>query len=45
MGALTQGNVRLSLPVGTTAADVDRFCAALPGVVAAIRRDAGLTDL
>ncbi|MET0433200.1 MAG: aminotransferase class V-fold PLP-dependent enzyme [Cellulomonas sp.] len=45
MGALTQGNVRLSLPVGTTAADVDRFCAALPGVVATIRRDAGLTDL
>ncbi|WP_431837610.1 cysteine desulfurase family protein [Cellulomonas sp. Y8] len=45
MGALTQGNVRLSLPVGATEADVDRFCAALPGVVAAIRRDAGLTDL
>ncbi len=45
MGALTQGNVRLSLPVGTTAADVDRFCDVLPGVVAAIRRDAGLTDL
>lgn len=45
MGALTQGNVRLSLPAGTTAADVDRFCAVLPGVVAGIRRDAGLTDL
>jgi len=45
MGALTQGNVRLSLPVGTAAADVDRFCAVLPGVVSAIRRDAGLTDL
>lgn len=45
MGALTQGNVRLSLPVGTTAADVDRFCDVLPGVVAAIRRDAGLLDL
>jgi cysteine desulfurase len=45
MGALTQGNVRLSLPVGTAAVDVDRFCDALPGVVAAIRRDAGLTDL
>lgn len=45
MGALTQGNVRLSLPVGATAADVDRFCDALPGVVAALRRDAGLADL
>lgn len=45
MGALTQGNVRLSLPVGTTAADVERFCDVLPGVVAGIRREAGLTDL
>ena len=45
MGALTQGNVRLALPVGTTGTDVDRFCDVLPGVVAAIRRDAGLTDL
>ncbi|MCG7288405.1 aminotransferase class V-fold PLP-dependent enzyme, partial [Cellulomonas sp. ACRRI] len=45
MGALTQGNVRLALPVGTAAADVERFCDVLPGVVAAIRRDAGLTDL
>ncbi|RMI01016.1 aminotransferase class V-fold PLP-dependent enzyme, partial [Cellulomonas triticagri] len=45
MGALTQGNVRLSLPVGTRAADVERFCDVLPGVVADIRRAAGLTDL
>ncbi|GIG36662.1 cysteine desulfurase family protein [Cellulomonas pakistanensis] len=44
MGALTQGNVRLSLPLGTTPADVDRFADALPDVVAAIRRDAGLTE-
>lgn len=45
MGALTQGNVRLSLPVGTTAADVDRFCDVLPGLVAGLRADAGLGDL
>lgn len=45
MGALTQGNVRLTLPVGTTAADVDRFCAVLPGIVTELRRAAGLTDL
>jgi cysteine desulfurase len=45
MGALTGGNVRLSLPVGTTAEDVERFCDVLPGVVARLRRDAGLTDL
>lgn len=45
MGALTQGNVRLSLPAGTTTADVERFCDVLPGVVAGIRRDAGLTGL
>lgn len=44
-GSLTQGNVRLSLPVGTTAADVERFCDVLPGVVAGIRRDAGLPGL
>jgi cysteine desulfurase len=45
MGALTGGNVRLSLPVGTTAQDVERFCDVLPGVVAGLRREAGLTDL
>jgi cysteine desulfurase len=45
MGALTGGNVRLSLPVGTTTEDVERFCDVLPGVVAGLRREAGLTDL
>lgn len=45
MGLLSQGNVRLSLPRGTTAADVDRFCDVLPGVVAGLRRDAGAGDL
>ncbi|WP_282945029.1 cysteine desulfurase family protein [Cellulomonas endometrii] len=45
MGALTGGSVRLSLPVGTSAADVERFCDVLPGVVVALRREAGLADL
>jgi cysteine desulfurase len=42
MGALTHGNVRLSLTRDATEADVDGFLAALPEVVAAIRADAGL---
>lgn len=42
MGALTHGNVRLSLTRDATEADVDRFLADLPQVVAAIRADAGL---
>jgi cysteine desulfurase len=42
MGALTHGNVRVSLSRDTTEADVDRFLAALPDVVARIRQDAGL---
>ena len=37
MGALTHGNVRVSLTRDTTAADVEAFCAALPGVVAELR--------
>lgn len=42
MGALTHGNVRLSLTRDASADDVDGFLAALPEVVAAIRADAGL---
>jgi cysteine desulfurase len=42
MGALTHGNVRVSLARATTEEDVDRFLAALPEVVARIRQDAGL---
>jgi cysteine desulfurase len=42
MGALTHGNVRVSLTRDATAADVDAFLAVLPEVVAEIRRDAGL---
>ena len=37
MGALTQGNVRVSLPYGATDETVDGFAHALPGVVAQAR--------
>jgi cysteine desulfurase len=37
MGALTHGNVRVSLGRDTTEADVDAFLAVLPGVVAGLR--------
>jgi len=42
MGALTHGNVRLSLTRDADEADVERFLAVLPGVVAGIRAEAGL---
>ena len=42
MGALTHGNVRVSLTRDTTEAEVDAFLAVLPEVVAGIRGDAGL---
>jgi len=42
MGVLTHGNVRLSLTRTTTADDVDRFLAVLPGVVADLRARVGL---
>lgn len=45
VGALTHGNVRLGLPRGTRAADVERFCAVLPRVVAEVRELMGVTDL
>lgn len=37
MGALTHGNIRVSLHRGTTEADVERFLAVLPRVVAQLR--------
>ena len=37
MGVLTQGNVRVSLPWGVSADDVERFLAVLPGAVRAAR--------
>lgn len=49
MGALTQGNVRLTLPLPslspTLADDVDRLCAVLPEAVAACRERLGTAGL
>jgi cysteine desulfurase len=42
MGVLSHGNVRVSLHRGTTAPEVERFLAVLPGLVADIRKEAGL---
>jgi cysteine desulfurase len=42
MGVLTHGNVRVSLPRDSTAADVDRFLDVVPGVVARLRAEAGV---
>jgi cysteine desulfurase len=42
MGALTHGNVRVSLTRDTTEADVDAFLAGLPEVVTGLRSEAGL---
>ncbi|WP_145906502.1 cysteine desulfurase/sulfurtransferase TusA family protein [Kitasatospora viridis] len=42
MGVLTEGNVRVSLPAGTTAAQVDRFLTVLPELVARVREPLGL---
>jgi cysteine desulfurase len=37
MGALSSGNIRISLHPGVGQADIDRFLAVLPGAVAAVR--------
>lgn len=42
MGALTHGNLRVSLTRETTGKDIDRLLDALPDVVATIRSEAGL---
>ncbi|MER5638599.1 aminotransferase class V-fold PLP-dependent enzyme [Kitasatospora sp. NPDC002227] len=42
MGVLTEGNVRVSLPLGVAEAEVDRFLDVLPGLVAEIRAPLGL---
>jgi cysteine desulfurase len=42
MGALTHGNVRISLTRDASATDVDAFCDVLPDVVADLRKDVGL---
>jgi cysteine desulfurase len=45
MGVLTHGNIRVSLSRTSTAADVDRFLAVLPGVVSRLRAEAGVAGL
>ncbi|WP_230687005.1 cysteine desulfurase family protein [Catellatospora vulcania] len=42
MGVLTHGNIRLSLHHDSTAEQVDRFLAELPGIVAALRAEVGM---
>jgi cysteine desulfurase len=41
MGVLSEGNVRVSLPIGTAEADVDRFLDTLPGIVEGVRAQLG----
>ncbi|MEU1748849.1 cysteine desulfurase family protein [Micromonospora arida] len=45
MGVLSHGNVRVSLHRETTEADVERFLTELPGIVAALRAEAGVVGL
>jgi cysteine desulfurase len=45
MGALTQGNVRVSLPHGVADADVERLLEVLPGIVARVRSSLGADGL
>ncbi|MCB5167155.1 aminotransferase class V-fold PLP-dependent enzyme [Streptomyces bambusae] len=42
MGVLSEGNVRVSLPPGTSSDDVNRFLEVLPGVVAGVRERLGV---
>ncbi|MFF4438974.1 cysteine desulfurase/sulfurtransferase TusA family protein [Streptomyces sp. NPDC001621] len=41
MGVLTEGNVRVSLPMGVAETDVERFLDVLPGAVASVREKLG----
>jgi cysteine desulfurase len=45
MGALTSGNLRVSVHAGTTDAEVDEFLAVLPDVVAGVRAELGAAGL
>nr|WP_230416122.1 aminotransferase class V-fold PLP-dependent enzyme [Micromonospora tarapacensis] len=45
MGVLSHGNVRVSLHAGNTEADVERFLAELPEIVADLREQAGVAGL
>ncbi|MFD9377722.1 aminotransferase class V-fold PLP-dependent enzyme [Streptomyces sp. NPDC059999] len=44
MGVLSEGNVRVSLPTGTTADDVNGFLEVLPRAVADVRERLGVTE-
>ena len=45
MGALTSGNIRVSLHPGVTESDVEEFLAVLPDAVAEVRAELGATGL
>ncbi|MEQ4302144.1 aminotransferase class V-fold PLP-dependent enzyme [Plantactinospora sp. B6F1] len=45
MGVLSHGNIRISLHRESTAAEVDRFLAELPDIVAGLRAEAGVVGL
>ena len=45
MGVLSHGNIRISLHRDSTEAEVERFLAELPGIVAELRAQAGVTGL
>ncbi|BEP15380.1 cysteine desulfurase/sulfurtransferase TusA family protein [Acidothermaceae bacterium B102] len=45
MGVLTHGNIRVSLSRTSTAADVERLLAVLPGIVERLRSEAGAVGL
>lgn len=45
MGALSHGNVRISLGRGVTEGDVERFLQTLPGIVARLRAESGVSGL
>jgi cysteine desulfurase len=45
MGVLTHGNIRVGLPAGVAAAEVESFCAVLPGAVQRVRALLGADGL
>ncbi|MBO1333334.1 aminotransferase class V-fold PLP-dependent enzyme [Streptomyces sp. VRA16 Mangrove soil] len=45
MGVVSEGNVRVSLPLGVPEAEVERFLEVLPGVVAEVREKLGVTGV
>ncbi|MEU9231672.1 cysteine desulfurase/sulfurtransferase TusA family protein [Streptomyces subrutilus] len=44
MGVLSEGNVRVSLPLGTTAEEVNGFLEVLPGAVSGVRERLGVSE-